>query len=218
MIFVRWRTSGYTRSITISIRRRGWSPGRRALCICVARLMRVYIRGAHGKLRASKARERICEREVFCVIHIFSSSLCILQSQLLVRPGPRSPCCHRATRTPRSISKRGSKTRYYYKSETRPLLQNIIFSLSLYFAVSVFFSLVGHMCIYNDRRPQSRRDYPLNLSILLSGGKETNKDFLSSGERTGISPALNPAVPPQGIVVFRRIRLSRDVAPRPSPS
>lgn len=24
------------------------------------------------------------------------------------------------------------------------------------------------------RRPQSRRDYPLNLSILLSGGKETN--------------------------------------------
>ena len=25
------------------------------------------------------------------------------------------------------------------------------------------------------RRPQSRRDYPLNLSILLSGGKETNR-------------------------------------------
>lgn len=42
------------------------------------------------------------------------------------------------------------------------------------------------------RRPQSRRDDPLNLSILLSGGKETNKDFLSSGERTGMSPALNP--------------------------
>ena len=68
------------------------------------------------------------------------------------------------------------------------------------------------------RRPQSRRDYPLNLSILLSGGKETNQDFLSSGERTGKSPAPNPAVPPQGNVVFGRIRLSRGVASRPSPS
>ena len=37
--------------------------------------------------------------------------------------------------------------------------------------------------------PQIRRDYPLSLSISLSGGKETNKDFLSSGERTGKSPA-----------------------------
>ena len=68
------------------------------------------------------------------------------------------------------------------------------------------------------RRPQSRRDYPLNLSILLSGGKETNQDFLSSGERTGKSPAPNPAVPPQGNVVFGRVRLSRGVASRPSPS
>ena len=56
------------------------------------------------------------------------------------------------------------------------------------------------------RRPQSRRDYPLNLSILLSGGKETNQDFLISGERTGKSPAPNPAVPPQGNVVFGRVR------------
>ena len=31
-------------------------------------------------------------------------------------------------------------------------------------------------------RPRIRRDYPLNLSILLSGGKETNKDSLSNGE------------------------------------
>ena len=30
--------------------------------------------------------------------------------------------------------------------------------------------------------PQIRRDYPLNLSILISGGKETNKDSLSNGE------------------------------------
>ncbi|CAL9699399.1 unnamed protein product [Knipowitschia caucasica] len=41
-------------------------------------------------------------------------------------------------------------------------------------------------------RPQIRRDYPLNLSILLSGGKETNQDSLSSGERRGKSPAPNP--------------------------
>jgi hypothetical protein len=27
-----------------------------------------------------------------------------------------------------------------------------------------------------------KRDYPLDLSILLRGGKETNKDSLSNGE------------------------------------
>ena len=31
-------------------------------------------------------------------------------------------------------------------------------------------------------RPQIGRDYPLNLSISLSGGKETNKDSPSNGE------------------------------------
>ena len=31
-------------------------------------------------------------------------------------------------------------------------------------------------------RPEIRRDYPLNLSISLRGGKETNKDSLSNGE------------------------------------
>ena len=31
-------------------------------------------------------------------------------------------------------------------------------------------------------RPEIGRDYPLNLSILISGGKETNKDSLSNGE------------------------------------
>ena len=31
-------------------------------------------------------------------------------------------------------------------------------------------------------RPEIRRDYPLNLSISISGGKETNKDSLSNGE------------------------------------
>lgn len=32
---------------------------------------------------------------------------------------------------------------------------------------------------------------PLNLSILMRGGKETNKDFLSSGERKENSSALS---------------------------
>ena len=31
----------------------------------------------------------------------------------------------------------------------------------------------------NHFRPRIKRDYPLNLSILISGGKETNKDSLS---------------------------------------
>lgn len=31
-------------------------------------------------------------------------------------------------------------------------------------------------------RPEVRRDYPLNLSILLSGGEENNNDPLSNGE------------------------------------
>ena len=37
-------------------------------------------------------------------------------------------------------------------------------------------------------------DYPPNLSILLGGGKETNRNSPSSGERRGKSPRLNPAV------------------------
>jgi hypothetical protein len=34
--------------------------------------------------------------------------------------------------------------------------------------------------------------YPLNLSILVSGGKEIKRDSLSSGERKEKSPSLNP--------------------------
>ena len=39
-------------------------------------------------------------------------------------------------------------------------------------------------------RSQIRQDYPLNLSILISGGKETNKDSLSNGEWSGKSSNL----------------------------
>ena len=54
--------------------------------------------------------------------------------------------------------------------------------------------------------PQVRQDHPLNLSILLSGGKETNKDSLSSGERRGKSPAPNPRPLSrgEGIVAYGR--------------
>ena len=37
---------------------------------------------------------------------------------------------------------------------------------------------------------QIRQEYPLNLSILISGGKETNRDSLSNGEWTGNSSNL----------------------------
>jgi hypothetical protein len=47
---------------------------------------------------------------------------------------------------------------------------------------------------------QIRQDYPLNLSILISGGKETNKDSPSNGEWSGKSSNLKP---PRRIVVCR---------------
>ncbi|CAL4198243.1 unnamed protein product, partial [Meganyctiphanes norvegica] len=45
--------------------------------------------------------------------------------------------------------------------------------------------------------PRVRGDYPPNLSILLSGGKETNRDSPSKCDRTGRSPAcsLEPPFP-----------------------
>ena len=38
-------------------------------------------------------------------------------------------------------------------------------------------------------RPRIGRHHPPDLSISLSGGKETNQDSLSSGERSGRSPS-----------------------------
>ena len=37
-------------------------------------------------------------------------------------------------------------------------------------------------------------DYPQNLSILIRGGRETNRDSLSSCERNGRSPARRDGV------------------------
>jgi hypothetical protein len=42
--------------------------------------------------------------------------------------------------------------------------------------------------LYLNIRPELRQDYPLNLSISISGGEETNKDSPSNGERNGNSP------------------------------
>jgi hypothetical protein len=63
-------------------------------------------------------------------------------------------------------------------------------------------------------RPHVRRDYPLSLSISISGGKETYKDSPSSGERTGKSPALESGGFVVRIVVWRSVL--RD-GPGPSP-
>lgn len=63
-------------------------------------------------------------------------------------------------------------------------------------------------------RPQVRRDYPLSLSISISGGKETYKDSLSNGERTGNSPALESGGSAVRIVVWRSVLSG---GPGPSP-
>ena len=48
------------------------------------------------------------------------------------------------------------------------------------------------------RRPRIGQGYPPNLSISVSGGKETNRDCPSSGERSGNSPDLKSGPPPRG--------------------
>lgn len=63
-------------------------------------------------------------------------------------------------------------------------------------------------------RPQVRRDYPLSLSISISGGKETYKDSPSNGERTGKSPAWESGGPAVRIVVWRSVLSG---GPGPSP-
>ena len=42
--------------------------------------------------------------------------------------------------------------------------------------------------------PEHKQDDPLDLSILLSGGKEINKDYLSKGDWTGKSSKLESVV------------------------
>ena len=64
---------------------------------------------------------------------------------------------------------------------------------------------------------RSGRDHPLNLSISISGGKETYKDSPSNGERTGNSPALKSGsgnLIVARIVVWRSV-LTTDAGPSP---
>ncbi|CAN4123483.1 unnamed protein product [Withania somnifera] len=63
-------------------------------------------------------------------------------------------------------------------------------------------------------RPRVGRDYPPSLSISISGGKETYKDSLSNGERTGNSPALESGGSAVRIVVRRSVLAG---GPGPSP-
>jgi len=42
--------------------------------------------------------------------------------------------------------------------------------------------------------PELKQDDPLDLSILLSGGKEINKDYLSKGDWTGKSSKLESVI------------------------
>ena len=54
-------------------------------------------------------------------------------------------------------------------------------------------------------RPQVRRDHPLSLSISISGGKETNKDSPSNGERSGKSSNLKAGTSGVRVVISRRV-------------
>ena len=47
----------------------------------------------------------------------------------------------------------------------------------------------------SSQRPELRLGYPLNLSILVSGGIETKQDSPSNGERTGKSSRRKPTAP-----------------------
>ena len=48
-----------------------------------------------------------------------------------------------------------------------------------------------HLKCFKQCLASSVGDYPLDLSILISGGKETKRDSPSNGERRGKSPSLN---------------------------
>lgn len=60
---------------------------------------------------------------------------------------------------------------------------------------SIFPDRLSERLFFEPPRPRIGQDYPPNLSILLSGGKETNGDSLSSGERSGKSSSLESAAP-----------------------
>lgn len=66
-------------------------------------------------------------------------------------------------------------------------------------------------------RLEASGDYPLNLSISLSGGKEINRDLPSSGERTGVSPTLNRGSIHVGREMWGKGLPARESMPHTSP-
>lgn len=80
-------------------------------------------------------------------------------------------------------------------------------------AVSRTFATLKAHAVHRPR-PQVRRDYPLSLSISISGGKETNEDSPSNGERTGNSPSLESSGSVVRIVAWRSVLSG---GPGPSP-
>ena len=62
--------------------------------------------------------------------------------------------------------------------------------------------------------PQIRQGYPLNLSILISGGKETNKDSPSNGEWSGISSNLKSPLLATANCSFEKRFLGGPTAPK----
>ena len=65
---------------------------------------------------------------------------------------------------------------------------------------------------------RSSETHPLNLSISISGGKETNRDSLSNGERSGNKPRSGISRSAQdltGRIVVWRGRLSCSTACEP---
>lgn len=56
---------------------------------------------------------------------------------------------------------------------------------------------------WNSPISEVKWDYPLDLSISLSGGKENNYDYPSSGERSGKSPKWKSSPSRSRIVIYR---------------
>ena len=52
----------------------------------------------------------------------------------------------------------------------------------MYVTVELYDYTVSTELPHHEIRSQVKRDYPLNLSILIRGGKENNHDTLSNGE------------------------------------
>jgi hypothetical protein len=61
----------------------------------------------------------------------------------------------------------------------------ILNSLCVYFLIKIY-AFNNKVCLAS-----YVEGYPLDLSILISGGKETKRDSPSNGERRGKSPSLN---------------------------